>query len=124
MLLPFSLGLGGPVGSGTQWMSWIHIDDLVGMFYQFLYDDRIQGPVNMTSPRAIQNRAFGKSLGRALRRPAVIPLPSFAVKMMFGEMGDSLLLRGANVLPKVIQESNFQYFFEDINKALQFELGM
>ena len=123
MLLPFSLGLGGPVGSGKQWMSWIGLDDLLGVFYHCLYDSSIQGPVNAVSPNAVQNKQFSSELGRALRRPAFLPLPGFAVKLMFGEMGDSLLLQGANVLPSKLQASNFKWFYPKIEQALAFECG-
>lgn len=109
MLLPFRMGAGGPVGSGKQWMSWISMDDLIDLFYFIMNTPQIQGPINATAPNPVRNRDFGSALGHALSRPACIPLPSFVVRFVFGEMGQALLLEGARVLPKKAQDGGFSF---------------
>ena len=109
MLLPFRMGAGGPVGSGKQWMSWISIDDLVYMLYFCVCNPNVQGPINATTPNPVSNKEFGKQLGRALHRPAIMPLPSFAVRLIFGEMGQALLLEGAKVLPRKAQDLRYEF---------------
>jgi len=107
MLLPFRLGVGGPVGSGKQWMSWISIDDLIYLLYFCIQNPDIHGAINATAPNPVQNAEFGRSLGRILRRPAIVPLPSFMVRTIFGEMGQALLLEGAKVLPRKAQQGGY-----------------
>ena len=107
MLLPFSLGLGGPVGAGKQWMSWISLDDLIYMLYFLLQTPSASGVFNATAPNPIQNREFGKELGRVLKRPAFIPLPAFIVRLLLGEMGDSLLLTSTRALPQKASSLGF-----------------
>ena len=123
LLPPFSLGLGGPVGSGRQAMPWIHLDDLLGSILWSIRRSDLRGPVNAVAPQAIDNRAFGRILGRVLRRPAIAPLPAFAVKALFGRMGRELLLAGAPVAPARLQASGFEFFHGDLEAALRFELG-
>ena len=106
---PLRIGIGGPVGSGKQWMSWISIDDLVYMLYFCVCNPNVQGPINATTPNPVSNKEFGKQLGRALHRPAIMPLPSFAVRLIFGEMGQALLLEGAKVLPKKAQDLHYEF---------------
>ncbi len=119
MRLPFSLGLGGPVGSGAQWMPWIHLDDIVSLIQFLLDDERASGPINATAPKPVSNREFAAALGRVLKRPAFLPMPAFAVKALFGQMGDELLLRGRKVLPATATALGFNFAFETLEAALQ-----
>jgi uncharacterized protein (TIGR01777 family) len=118
MLLPFRLGAGGPLGSGDQWMSWIHIDDHVGAVRFLLDEDDLMGAVNATAPNPVRNRDFGTALGRALRRPAFMPTPAFALKLAFGDMA-SLLLEGQRVLPKKLLETGYRFRFPELGPALE-----
>jgi uncharacterized protein (TIGR01777 family) len=120
---PFSLGLGGPVGTGNQGMSWIALDDLLGAVLHCIRDGRMSGPVNAVAPDPRSNRDFGRALGRVLRRPAVAPLPAAVVSALFGEMGRELLLRGAFVQPRRLLEHGFRFDFPRLEQALAFELG-
>lgn len=108
MLLPFRLGAGGPVGSGRQWMSWIHLDDLVALFTFALDDPAVSGPLNGAAPEPVVNRTFTAELGRALRRPALVPLPAFALRLAFGEMS-SVLLASQRVLPAAAERLGFRF---------------
>ncbi len=123
MLPAFKLGVGGVVGSGRQYMSWIALDDVIGLAHHVLMNDEVRGPVNATAPHPVTNRELTKTLGRVLGRPTVLPVPSFAIKAMFGEMGDSLLLQGSRVLPKRAEESSFSFLYPDLEAALRAELG-
>jgi hypothetical protein len=118
MLTPFKLGVGGVVGSGKQWMSWVAIDDVVGIII-FALENEINGPVNTTAPNPATNQEFTKTLGRVLNRPTFFPVPEFAIKMMFGEMGETLLLQGCRVLPKRLQENGFNFKYANLDEALQ-----
>ena len=118
MLLPFKLGLGGPVGSGTQWMSWIHIDDVVGGYHFALHQAELSGVVNLTAPKPARNAEFTKALGRALGRPAFLPAPGFALKLVFGEMAQDLLLDGQKVLPRRLQSAGYKFQHRDLDEAL------
>ncbi len=120
---PVSLGLGGPVGNGRQGMSWIALDDLVGIIAHSIVDDRYQGPINCVSPQAIDNRGFMKAMGRVLRRPVVMPLPAPVVKVVFGQMGDEALLQGVFAVPEKLESLGFRFDFPDLEDALRFELG-
>lgn len=124
MLPPFLAGLGGPVGTGRQVMSWIALDDLVGAIHHVLFTRTLRGPVNATAPGAVTSAEFGSVLGRVLRRPAVLPLPALAVRTMFGEMGEALLLTGARVLPKALLASGFTFLCPTLHEALGHELGV
>ena len=123
MLTPFSLGVGGQIGSGKQWMSWIALDDLLGLFLEMIHNEEYRGAVNAVSPGPVQNREFTKTLAKVLNRPAIFPVPSAAITLMFGEMGKTLLLQGAKVRPSRALQHNFQYGFPTLKEALQFELG-
>jgi uncharacterized protein (TIGR01777 family) len=118
MLLPFKLGLGGPLGSGKQWMSWIHIDDMVAIHRLTIDGSSWSGRVNATAPAPVRQREFAKALGRALGRPAAIPAPSFAVKLALGEMGQRLLLEGQKVLPRRLQDSGYRFLHPELAGAL------
>lgn len=117
MLLPFRLGLGGRLGSGRQWMSWISVADLIGVYLHALQGD-VSGPVNAVAPGAVRNRDFTRALGRALHRPAVLAVPAFALRLAFGEMADEAILASARVVPGVLQETGFQYKHPTLEPAL------
>jgi uncharacterized protein (TIGR01777 family) len=123
MLLPFKMGVGGRIGSGKQFLSWIDLDDVVGLIYHALYTESLRGPVNGTAPHPVTNATFSAALGRALGRPTVIPVPALAVKAAFGQLGTELLLWGQRVLPQKATESSFQFFYEGVEESLRFQLG-
>jgi uncharacterized protein (TIGR01777 family) len=118
MLLPFKLGLGGPMGSGRQWMSWIHIDDVIAILRFVMSRDDLVGPVNTTAPQPVRQREFAKSLGKALGRPAIAPAPGFAVRLLLGDMGQALLLEGQKVLPRRLQEAGYTFQHPELPAAL------
>jgi len=109
MLLPFRLGLGGKIGSGRQWWSWIHIDDLVAAVVFILQNVEMHGPVNMVAPNPVTNAEFTQTLARALHRPAILPVPAFAARIAFGEFADEGLLSSAKVMPEKLVEAMFKY---------------
>ena len=123
MLLPFKMGAGGRLGSGKQYLSWIDLDDLVGLIYHALYDDKLRGPVNATAPNPVTNSVFTSALGRALGRPTIVPVPGLAVKAAFGEMGTELLLWGQRVIPQQATNAGFNFFYEGVEDSLRFQLG-
>lgn len=123
MLTPFKMGLGGRVGSGEQYQSWVALEDVLGALYHMLFDARLEGPVNVTAPHPVTQRDFASTLGRVLWRPSVVPLPAFAVRTLFGEMGESLLLEGARVLPARLQATGFRFVFRELEEVLRWELG-
>jgi uncharacterized protein (TIGR01777 family) len=123
MLLPFKMGVGGRIGSGKQYMSWIDLDDLVGLYYHALFTDSLRGPVNGTAPHAVPNSTFSDALGRALSRPTLIPVPGLAVKAAFGQLGTEALLWGQRVVPAKALESGFEFFYEGVEDSLRFQLG-
>lgn len=117
-LIPiFSLGGGGPVGNGRQWMSWIHVDDLVSLLIHAAETPSVRGAVNGTAPHPVRNTEFTKALGSALNRPAILPVPSFALRFVMGEMSD-LVLFSQNVVPKVPVASGFTFKFPRVQDAL------
>lgn len=118
MLLPFKLGLGCKIGSGKAWMSWIHINDICNIIMHIIENKNIEGPVNACSPSPVQNIDFSKALAKSLNRPLFFTMPIFIVKIIFGEMGDALLLSGQKVLPIKITKSGYIFEFDNINKAL------
>jgi uncharacterized protein len=119
MLLPFKLGLGGRIGKGSQWMSWIHVQDMVGAIHHILKNDLLQGPVNMVAPKPVTNAEFTKTLASVLSRPAILPVPAFAVKAVFGEMGEELLLSSQKVEPGRLISSGYPFRFRDLRPALE-----
>ena len=123
MLLPFKLGIGGRLGSGRQYVSWIDHDDMVALLHHAIVTGSVRGPVNATAPHPVPNSTFTSALGRVLSRPTLIPVPALAVKGMFGEMGRYLLLEGARVLPVRALDSGFSYFYEGVEESLRFQLG-
>jgi hypothetical protein len=123
MVAPFRFGLGGPVGNGRQWMSWISLKDAAGAFHAALMDERLEGAVNAVAPNPVTNRNFTKALAKVLRRPAVVPLPAFAVKLVLGEMGRALLLDSCRAVPTRLLETNFRFLAPTIEEALSAELA-
>lgn len=118
MLLPFKLGAGGPIGNGSQWMPWIHIDDIVGAFRYVIANEDLVGAVNGTSPNPATNADFTKALGRALHRPAFIPVPGFGLKLLFGEMSQ-ILLEGQRAVPKKLQFAGYEFKYPNLDDALE-----
>ncbi|MDH3626050.1 MAG: TIGR01777 family oxidoreductase [Acidobacteriota bacterium] len=123
MLLPFRLGLGGRLGSGHQWMSWVGLEDLVGMLQMVIRDLRIDGVFNAVSPEPCTNREFTRTLGRVLGRPTLLPVPAFLLRWVAGEMADELLLAGARVYPRRLMDLGFEYRQSNIEETLRSELG-
>ncbi|MFZ5468280.1 MAG: TIGR01777 family oxidoreductase [Myxococcota bacterium] len=122
LLLPFKLGAGGRLGSGEQYMSWIHRDDLVSLLVFLLTKSELAGPVNATAPHPVTNRVFTKTLAHALHRPAVLPAPAFALELALGEMS-TLLLDGQRVVPKRALDAGFTFAFPHLSGALEDLLG-
>jgi len=123
MLLPFKLGAGGRMGSGEQYVSWIPIDDAVGAIHHALCAESLQGPVNVVSPNPVTNAEFARLLARVLSRPAFIPVPAFAARLLFGELADALLLASQRVTPARLSESGYRFRFPDLEAALRHVLG-
>jgi hypothetical protein len=121
MLTPFKLGAGGPLGSGRQWWSWIHLDDLCGLM-RHLIERKQAGVFNATAPSPLRQKDFAKALGRVLRRPAFMPAPAFALKIVLGGFA-SELLSSKRVLPEATQAAAFEYQFSDLEAALRQALG-
>jgi uncharacterized protein (TIGR01777 family) len=117
MRTPFRLGLGGKLGSGQQWMSWVHLDDAVGLLLHAAARKELRGPVNVVSPNPVTNQEFTRQLGRALARPAVLPVPRLALSLAFGELSE-VLLESQRVLPRVALESGYSFAFPELGPAL------
>ena len=118
MLPPFQMFVGGPLGSGTQYMPWIHKDDWVRLVSWIITADGARGPVNATSPSPVTNAEFSKALGRALKRPSLLPAPAFALRIALGEMADALLLSGQRALPVRATDLGFSFRYSNIDEAL------
>jgi uncharacterized protein (TIGR01777 family) len=119
MLPVFRMGLGGKIGHGRQYMSWIALEDLVGIIEYAIGATALQGPVNAVSPEPVTNRAFSKTLGKVLSRPSVCMLPRFGARLLFGEMADALLLSSTRVVPGKLKETDFRFRFESLEEALR-----
>ncbi len=119
MLTPFKLGVGGVVGSGKQWMSWISLDDVVGIINFALENESLRGAVNIVAPNPVTNEEFTKTLGSVLYRPTFLPLPEFAVNLVFGEMGDALLLDSTKVIPKRLNDAGYEFKFPHPKPAIE-----
>lgn len=119
MILPFRFFAGGPIGSGRQYMSWIHRLDLIEMIRWIVETPAVSGPVNATAPHPVTNRQFSKALGRALRRPSLFPVPGFALKLMLGEMAGPLLLEGQRVLPRKAEAHAYHFRYPEIDIAMR-----
>ncbi len=119
MLAPFKMGVGGRIGDGRQWMSWIDVQDMVGAIHHILKTDLLHGPVNMVAPKPVTNTEFTKTLARVLSRPAILPMPAFAVKLAFGEMGETVLLGSQRVEPAQLVTSGYPFRFSDLQSSLE-----
>ncbi|HEV7994515.1 MAG TPA: TIGR01777 family oxidoreductase [Gemmatimonadaceae bacterium] len=123
LLTPFRMGVGGPIGSGRQWMSWISLHDHVRAIVHALATETLAGPVNLVAPNPVTNSEFANTLGRVLTRPAIVPVPSFALELLYGEMARATILSGQRVLPKALVQSGFVHAHPMLEQALRFELG-
>lgn len=119
MLPIFRAGLGGPLGLGSQYMSWVGLQDVIGAIKFCIGNPAMEGPVNVVSPTPVNSREFAKALGKKLRRPSFVPVPGFGVRLLFGEMGDALLLSGAKVFPEQLLAHGFTFRFQDLEHALE-----
>ena len=119
MLTPFKFGVGGVIGSGKQYMSWIAIDDLIQIFHFALEHEEISGAINATAPNPVTNEEFTKTFGKVINRPTIIPIPEFGIKLLFGEMGETVLLQGCRVIPKRLQGAGFTFQFTNLEDALK-----
>lgn len=118
LLLPFALGVGGPIGSGRQWWAWIHRDDWVRMTVWALDTAAVRGPLNVCAPEPALNRDVMRALGRALHRPALLPTPAFALRIAFGEMADEMLLASQRAVPAAARAAGFAWTFPDLRSAM------
>jgi hypothetical protein len=124
LLPPFRLGLGGKVGHGGQWISWISLDDVVGALHFLLVTDALRGPVNVTSPNPVTNAGFAHALGHALHRPVVATIPEFAVKLVLGhEQTEEMALASQRAVPRALESAGFRFRHPTIEEALRYELG-
>jgi uncharacterized protein len=128
MLTPFKLGLGGRVGSGEQWWSWIHVDDIVGGIHKAMRTEsgasRLSGPVNLVAPNAVRNAEFTRVLASVLRRPAIFPVPEFALRLAFGKQSaEEMLLASQRVQPGKLGASGYSFRFRDLRAALENLVG-
>lgn len=118
MILPFRFFVGGPLGDGGQWVSWIHVDDLCRAALFAATNGNVKGPVNFTAPGAVTNEELSRSIGKVMGRPSFLPAPGFMIKLMMGEFGD-VILKGQRVIPKVLLENGFSFTFPTIDRALK-----
>jgi len=123
MLFPFKMGVGGKLGSGQQYMSWITIDDAVGVIEFALENEKLRGPVNAVAPDVLTNKEFTKDLGSALSRPTIFPIPAFMVRLAFGEMADETLLTSQRVEPLRLKEEGYVFKYPELKSALKHVLG-
>ncbi|VAX34794.1 Cell division inhibitor Slr1223 (YfcH in EC), contains epimerase/dehydratase and DUF1731 domains [hydrothermal vent metagenome] len=123
MLFPFKIGLGGKIGEGKQWMSWIHLDDLVGIILYCINQENLTGPINGTSPNPVTNQEFTKILGKILKRPTLLPMPKIIVKLLMGQMGEELLLTGKKILPIKALDAGYKFQYEKLENALLSEIS-
>jgi len=117
LLLPFKLGLGGPIGHGHHFMPWIHIDDMVDAILFLMRQDNCNGPFNLTAPNPVSNKVFSKTLGKVLSRPTLFPTPPLMLKLLFGEMSE-LLLEGQNAVPTKLEKCGYQFHYTELEPAL------
>jgi hypothetical protein len=119
MLPPFRAGIGGKIGAGNQWMSWVALADVIAALKFLLGDKTMQGPVNVVTPNPVTNAEFTKTLARVISRPAIFPMPAFAARLAFGEMADALLLASQKVDPAVLEDNGFLFTWPTLEPALQ-----
>jgi uncharacterized protein len=123
MLLPFRLGVGGPVAGGEQWFSWIALDDVVGIYAEAVHGaDEWAGPINASAPEPVTNKAFSKALGRALHRPAVLPVPGFALRLLYGDMAE-IVTEGVRMIPGRATALGYRFRHPEVEEALRSALG-
>jgi uncharacterized protein (TIGR01777 family) len=123
LLTPFKMGMGGKVGSGKQYISWVAIDDAVAAIKLALTDESIRGPLNIVSPNPVTNEEFTKTLGHVLSRPTALAMPAFAVRLAFGEMADEMLLTSQRVIPKKLNDAGYEFQQPELEGALRKHLG-
>jgi len=119
MMLPFKIGVGGKLGSGRQWMSWVTLEDVIGILRFAIENPPVRGAINIVSPQPLQNVEFTKVLAKAMRRPALFPAPTFALRLALGEMADALLLSSQRVLPRAIEKLGHRFLHSDLPTALK-----
>lgn len=119
MLTPFKFGVGGTIGSGDQWMSWIALEDLIRVIHFALENENVSGAVNAVAPNPVTNEEFTNTLGKVIHRPTILPIPAFGIKLLFGEMGETLLLEGARILPEKLEKLGFEFKFPRLEEALK-----
>ena len=118
MMLPFKFGAGGKLGSGKQWMSWVALDDVVGILRFVIENNSARGPINIVAPQPLQNAEFTKVLAKAMHRPALFPAPAFALRLVLGEMADALLLSSQRVAPRAVEKLGYRFLYPDLSSAL------
>jgi uncharacterized protein (TIGR01777 family) len=123
MLPAFKAGGGGRIGSGRQWLSWVSLEDMVGLIHHALMTPELSGPLNAVSPQAVRQEEFAQTLARVLSRPAVVPLPAAAVEALLGEMGRQTLLLGSHVRPEAAERRGFTFLHPSLEQTLRFTLG-
>lgn len=123
MLPAFQLGLGGPVGDGRQIMSWIDLDDVTAALQHCLAHEALSGPVNLVSPQPVSNQLFTQTLGQVLGRPTIFAIPELAIQLLFGEMGETLLLGSSNISPRRLLETGYQFQYPSLKQSLKHVLG-
>ena len=119
MLTPFKLGVGGPIGSGRQYWPWIHRDDWIALVRGAIQSPNLAGPMNATAPEPVTNAAFARALGAALHRPALLPTPAFAIRLLLGEMADGLILSGQRAIPERAERAGFTFKYRHLDEALR-----
>jgi uncharacterized protein len=119
MMLPFKIGVGGKLGSGQQWMSWVTLEDVIGILRFSIENAPVRGAINIVSPQPLQNAEFTKVLAKAMRRPALFPAPTFALRLALGEMADALLLSSQRVAPQVLEKLGYRFLHSDLSAALR-----
>ena len=119
MLTPFRAGIGGPIGSGKQWWSWVVLHDVVGVIRHALFTEAMQGPVNVVAPGAVPNAEFSKTLGAVLGRPAALPVPAMALRLLFGEAADGAILTGVHAVPAALEQTGFRFAHPELEPALR-----
>jgi hypothetical protein len=117
-MLPFKFGAGGKLGSGKQWMSWVTIEDVVGILKFAIENTSVRGAVNVVAPGTVQNAEFTKVLAKAMHRPALFPAPAFALRLALGEMADALLLSSQRVAPQAVEKLGYRFLHADLRSAL------
>lgn len=123
LLAPFKAGAGGPIGGGRQWQSWVSLEDVLGALHRAMWDEQLEGPMNVVAPTPVTNAEYGRVLGHVLARPAVMPLPAFAMRAAFGELADGALLASQRVRPTVLERIGFRFVHTTLEEALRFTLG-